>query len=384
MRLSAPYLSFFLLLISNPPLVSAIPPVFENLLAAIEKRQCNVPCGQDNQYCCNVGSVCYTDAATIARCAASTTAGSGGGGTVYTTTYVETDLNTITSTWTVFPTPASTSVYLAQSTANCYSPETPCGALCCASNQYCYTSGQCAYYSSISSATYVAPTSSYSAPLRPTSGTTSTTVIAATTTQPFSTPVGTAGGAYGITPTSASHGLSAGAIAGIVIGTIAGIILLALILLFCCAKAVLDRFLTLLGFGKKKPRSTTVKDTTIVEERRYSRYGSGRGSVPASRRETHGGWFGGAARGGRGGGATTVVSERRRSDTKKETGIIGGVALGLAGLYGLLGLKRKRDAAKKPLPPRSELSYDSYTDSYTDETSSSASSDRRTRHSRRP
>lgn len=363
MRLPAPLLSLIILLASNPPRVSAIPPAIENLLAAIEKRQCQIPCGSESQYCCSAGSVCYTNAETIALCSASV-AGGGSGGEVHTTTYVETDLNTITSTFTLFPA-VTTSQYIAESTANCFAPQIACGTLCCASNQYCYTSGQCMEYGANSNSyiasytSYATATSAYSAPLRPTSGATSTTTVAATTTEPFQTPVGTAGGAYGITPVSANHSLSGGAIAGIVIGSIAAAFIVALIMLCCCFRAAFNSLLACLGL-RNPNRRKTVRDTTIIEERRYSRYGSGPG--PASRRETHGTWFGGG-RGGRGG--TTVVSEKRKSNAKKETGILAGTTLSLGALWALLGLKRPRDERRRVPPPRSDVSYDTYSESYT-------------------
>lgn len=329
-----------LLLLAVPSAVNAIiPPRFEPLLAALGRRQCAVPCGYNNAYCCGANSVCYTDAQTKAQCAASTEY-SGGAGQVYTTTYVETDLNTITSTWTVWN--EATSTYLAQSTAICGADTQACGAICCGAGSYCYASGNCRVSAS------GAATSTYSSPVKPTSATTSTTVVAVTTTQAFQTPVGTAGGTYGITTASTSSGLSGGAIAGIVIGVIAGIILLIAICACCILKAGFDGLLAIFGLGKNRKR-----ERVITEEERYTRY-SGRGSgVAASRRETHGGWFGG-------GKGRSRVDEKRSS--KKEAGLLGGAALGLAGLWAILGLKRKRDERRAP---GSEVSYSSYTDSYT-------------------
>ncbi|RAL65063.1 hypothetical protein DID88_001170 [Monilinia fructigena] len=93
----------------------------------------------------------------------------------------------------------------------------------------CEYSGQCTARTSLWS--YTATTGTYSAPLRPTSGA-STSTVSATTTQPFVAPATASGSTLPITSTSSSN-LSAGAIAGIVIGTIAGAILL-LLLCFCC------------------------------------------------------------------------------------------------------------------------------------------------------
>lgn len=356
MKLPSPLTSLILLSIPQEVLVSAIiPPRFEQLLAVLGKRQCAVPCGYNNAYCCGAASVCYTDAQTRAQCAASTVYASmtnavGGAGQVYTTTYVETDLNTITSTYTIWNAAATTSsTYLAQSTAICTNGLTPCGAICCSSGQVCWASGDCRVASTYSvwTSTSAGKTSTYSAAVRPTTVTTSTTNVVVTTTQSFETPVGTAGGTYGITSTNSSNGLSGGAIAGIVIGTIAGIILLLLICFCCCLKAGFDTILGIFGLGRKN-RS---RERTEVIEERYSRYGSRAGTgVAASRRETHGGWFGGE-------------KPPRRERKSNEGKWVAGGALSLAALWALLGFRRKQ--AEKRRTQQSVASYSSYTESYT-------------------
>jgi hypothetical protein len=184
-------------------------------------------------------------------------------------------------------------------------------------------------------------TGTYSAPYRPTSGSTATTTISATTTAPFLAPA-TASGSTFPTPVAqeGGGGLSPGAIAGIVIGVIAGIILLLLICFCCIVKAGFSGLMAIFGLGRKRRRSTERIET--VEH--YSRHGSGTGS----RREHHSGWFGGPAR---------VDSSRK----KKSSGFggLGAVGAGLAGLAAMLALKRNKE--KKP---RSDVSssYYSYTD----------------------
>lgn len=337
-----------LLLLSIPHVVEAIiPPRYEQLLAALGKRQCAVPCGYDNAYCCGSDSICYTDSQTRAQCAASTAYASitdGGSGQAYTTTYVQTDLQTITSTYTVWSQAAATSSYLAQSTAICTSGLISCGAKCCSSGQVCYALGNCRASSEVG-------TSTYSAPVRPTSATTTTTNVVVTTTQAFQTPVGTAGGTYGVTAASTSSGLSGGAIAGIVIGVIAGIILLIAICFCCILRAGFDGLLAIFGLGSKN-RS---RERTEVIEERYSRYGSRAGTATASRRDTHAGWFGGGKR------ASRPPPPRKSSEGK----VIAGTALGLGALWAVLGLRRKKQEQRRAATVVSEISYSDYTDSYT-------------------
>ena len=354
-------LSLLLVVLSHTENVRAGPYPKDNLhdvgFSYLQDRDCASYCGTDNQYCCTQGQACYTNAADIAYCSGTTGVIAASGYAVYTTTWTETDLVLRTSTYSSYY--QATSTYAAAPTATvvttpaiCTSAgETSCGVICCASNQYCAVSGQCAARTSswtyVATATATAATSSYSAPLRPTSGTatTATVSVSATTTGTF-LPVATASGSSVPVVTTSGKGLSAGAIAGIVIGVLAGILLL-LLLCFCCIiKAGFDGLLAIFGLGKKKRRSTERVET--VE--RYSRHGSG----TASRRETHGGWFG-ASRPSR-------VTETR----KKKSGGFGGlgaVGAGLVGLAVILGLKRQRDRKEKP--ERSDISSSYYTDSYT-------------------
>jgi hypothetical protein len=152
-----------------------------------------------------------------------------------------------------------------------------------------------------------------------------------------------------------------------------------LLICFCCiVKAGFDTILALFGLGKSRRRRT---ETVEVTER-YSR----RGSVSASRRDAHAGWFGGSR--------PTRVTEKRKEKSSGFGGL-GMVGAGLIGLAAILGLKRSRDK-KTVRTERSDISSSYYTDSYTGTSASkfpptfcsktianrysgSASSDRRTR-----
>lgn len=335
----------------------------------VVKRQCATPCGFYSQVCCAPNEVCYTDSNNQAQCGpagaqASAPAGQGNW-QYYTTTFVQTDLRTITSTFSsFFPISTQNLVVTTTVSTQCrYSlGEVPCGSICCSAGQYCMTDiNQCAaagggssgYFSSFYTVTQMP-----SVPVRPTSNTvlTVTSTGAATATVPFQTPVGTDGSTLiGAQPTTQGQGPSGGAIAGIVIGSIAGILLLALLCFYCCAKGAIDGILGLFGGGRRRRT-----ETTYIEER-HSRHGS----RPAGRT-----WFG---------------SRPARVDRteKKNTGGLGGLATvgaGLGTLALILGLKRKRAQRNDA---KSSSSYSYYDYSYTGTSASSLSSDRRTRDSRR-
>jgi hypothetical protein len=365
-------LSLLLVAISNIDTAQAWP-LGELDFAFLQGRgTCASYCGADNQYCCTAGQACTTNQQNVAACVAATgtsvvvATGGGGGIPIYTTTYTETDLVVRTSTGYSYPAAATTSqatnVAPAPTAAICTTSlgQTSCGSICCANGQICAAANSCSAYAStwsyfVTSASVPAASSSYSAPLRPTSAgvSTATSVASATTTQPFISPATASGSSFPITSSSSSNGLSPGAIAGIVIGTIAGIILLLLICFCCIVRAGFEGLLALFGLGKNRRRSTERIETT----ERYSRHGSG----TASRRDTHTGWFGtGRARPSSG----RVVTEK-----KKKSGGFGGlgaVGAGLIGLAVILGLKRRHD--KKPSQPHhavSDVSSTYYTDSYT-------------------
>jgi hypothetical protein len=374
MRLSQtpPVLISLLVLLSHTKSVKAVPTpkeVLEKLgYGFMEER--DVACGVSGQYTCTGAQACYTNAAQVAYCSVpgdSVVTGDTGGYAVYTTTYTETDLELRTSTfssWYQAATTYAVATSTAASAAICDTSleETSCGPICCAANQVCAASGSCAPRPSstaaaLTSYTYIVSTmatttSTYSAPLRPTSGTTTgtvTTSTSATTTQTFISPATASGSTLPVVSTSTSHGLSAGAIAGIVIGTIAGIILLLLICFCCIVKAGFDGLLALFGLGNRRNRRS--RERVEVVEERYSRHGSG----TASRRDTHTGWFGA-------GGRPARVTETRK---KKSSGFggLGAVGAGLVGLAVILGLKRRHD--KKEMVERTDISSSYYTDSYT-------------------
>lgn len=359
-----------------PPLEAGVP--YSQLF---ERSECaGETCGWNGQLCCSAGYGCYTDSSNQAQC--SSTAGGGGqtaaGGSwnYVTTTYVETDLQTITSTissyvgggdWTQ---PTGSACDYAKN-------EEPCGDVCCKSDEYCYQQGKCkpaanggssGYYTSYYSTMYET-TNSAGVPLRPTS---STLVIVTetgepTTTVPFETPVAT-GAEVGMEPTTedggGSGGLSGGAIAGIVIGTLAGLILLGFICFYCCVRGLFNGVLAIFGGGKKRSRRTE-----IDEYERYSHHGSGRHSGAGAGGRT---WYGAAARPSR---------PDRRSDHDSRSKKVLGVGAALAGLWAVLGLKRRHDRRHDD-EKYSEYSYSS--DYYTNTSASSASSDdRRTRDTRR-
>ncbi|MCJ1237904.1 hypothetical protein MMC14_005891 [Varicellaria rhodocarpa] len=327
----------------------------------LEIRQCANSCGWSGQLCCAADQSCYTDAQGEAQCGAgqATSAAGSGQWQWYTTTYVETDLVTVVTTFSLFvpaATPAQTRVVTTavgtpqpSSTAVCNANlnEVACGAICCASGQFCQYLGQCANYGGSSanepSTVFVAPTASSASAsnfLRPTSNTveTVTSTGIATTTIPFQTPIGTDGSAItGVTPVH-NNGLSGGAIAGIVIGVLAGLFFLLLLCACCCFKSAVDGLLGLLGLGGGNKKRT---ETTYLEER-HSHHGGG--AVTGGGRR----WFG-------------TRPARVERPPKKSSGLggMGAVAAFLGTLAVLLGLRRKarREEDKSEYGTGSSYSY---------------------------
>ena len=324
------------------------------------RKRCDNPCGYYGQLCCESGESCYTDANNQAQCGATqqvVTVAAGSTWEYYTTTYVQTDLKTVTATF---------SSLVSQSTAlSCsYSlGETPCGNVCCKSGQYCQSSGMClavgggssGYYSSLYTVTTII-TNTASAPLRPTTNTQVTVTSGVTTTAPFQSPVGTNGAIITGPSEEGGGGLSGGAIAGIVIGVIAGIILLLLICACLCFKGLIDGILAIFGLGSKRKRRTEE-----VYEERYSHHGSRHGS--RNNRRT---WFG-----------TRPARSDAGSEKKSGIGRAGWVAATLGGLALFLGLKRRNRRDDKSSTGYGSSYYSDYT------SSTESSSDRRTRRSSR-
>ena len=325
MRLFAmpsPLLCLLAVISSTPLLEAAIIPSEDQLSRQEEnvhvKRQCATQCGFYGQVCCGPTEVCITDANNQAQCgpavaqvtAAATTVAGQGNWQYYTTTYVQTDLKTITTTFSnFFPISTQNLIFTSTVASQCrYSlGESPCGSICCSAGQYCMTDiNQCAAAgggSSVYFSSFYTVTQTASAPVRPTSNTvlTVTSTGVATATVPFSTPVGTDGSTLiGAQPTTQGQRLSAGAIAGIVIGVIAGIIILFLICVCCCAKGAIDGIMGIFGGGKKRRT-----ETTYIEERRSHHHGS----RPAGRT-----WFG------------ARPARVDRTEKKKKSGGLGGLA----------------------------------------------------------
>ena len=313
-------------------------------------------CGYNDQLCCNAGSACYTDSNNEAQCSATASgyaSGSyapaqssvgGGGYWVYiTTTTVMTNYKTITTVYSSYV-PGYGSVSAAASatgSARCNHAlnESPCGDICCAGNQYCAHHGQCSAAAAGQTTTtgnIYHPSQSAGAPIRPTSS--GVVVVTAThsptTTVPFQPPVATGAN---VTMTESAHhngGLSGGAIAGIVIGVLVGLLILGLICFYCCLKGLLDGCLALFGLGKRRKR------TEVTEYERRTHHSSGGGGRT---------WYGAAKP------SRVDRRERRESHTGRD---LLGVGAGLAGLWALLGLKR-RNSRRKQEEKYSEYSYSS-------------------------
>ncbi|KAH9891540.1 hypothetical protein F4778DRAFT_340883 [Xylariomycetidae sp. FL2044] len=334
-------------------------------------RACASYCGTDNQYCCSAGQACTTSAG-VAACAA-------GEYDLYTTTWTET--RTYTSTISSYYPGATTPASGGSDGQDCVPPEgsgqIACGPICCATNQYCQSNGQCMPNANAGSwtqwTTVGIVTTQFSAPYRPTGSATITSPLPTGTADSATmTSTGTAAPA----PVASTGGsLSGGAIAGIVVGTLAGVVLL-LLLCFCCI--VRGLWNTVMGFfglgGKKK------SERVEVTEEHYSRHGSHSRHSAAAARPSHRNWFGG----GGGGGRPSTAAPRK--ENKSGSGL-GWLAAGAGAAALLLGLKRdnKRRASshRPPPPPRSDWSSSYYTDSYTASSPSSLSTDRRTRDTRR-
>ncbi|KAF1990764.1 hypothetical protein K402DRAFT_451067 [Aulographum hederae CBS 113979] len=326
--------------------------------------RCANPCGWSGQLCCDAAQACFTDSSNQAQCgpqaaatAAQTSEAGGGYWMYYTSTYVNTLLVTTTAVMSSYVGPAATGAAGGGNTqCNYAQQESPCGPICCASNQYCAKLGQCA---DAGGSGYT--TAGLSAPYRPTSGTTvvATATVSPTTTVPFGTPISTGDTAGAAGATGGGGGLSGGAIAGIVIGVLVGIGLLLLLCLCCCAKGLLDTILACFGLGGRKKRRT--EETTTIEEH----HAHGHGPAGAGRT-----WY----------GASRPARVERQGS---RFGGLTGIAAGLAGLWAILGLKRRHDKKHREKSDYSS-SYDySYTGTSVSSPSSVSRDHRTYRSSRR-
>ena len=324
----------------------------------LSERSCaGTVCGWSGQLCCTSNQACSTNSLGQAECVAglSADASQQGQWEYYTTTIVESELVTLTSTYSSFfgaQTNTASAAAPAISAISCDSSmnESPCGTICCAVGQYCAYAGQCAasngnsglsssYLNSIVPTTAAATNTAF---IRPTTSvaTTVTSTGSMTTTVPFMTASASAtsaSSAAGTASATANNGLSGGAIAGIVIGVLAGLLFLLFLCAFFCFKGLIDGVLSFFGLRNRKRRSNVV-----VEEERYSHHG----------RQSGGGgrtWYGGAAR-------------PARIDRPKKDGY-GGLLAG-AGILGtlaiFLGLKRRREKRAKTESTISSYSYSDY------------------------
>ena len=353
--------------------------IIEQQNSTLELRQCALLCGYYNQVTCGCGQACTTIAGEASCVAAAATAtvtqagGANGEWQIFTSTYVETDLVTVVTTFSSFVV-APTTAYVApvqtqvivttveapvpvQTVLTCATNQA-CGNICCASDQFCAYSGQCSALAGGSTANNVASTlylastvveSTASAFIRPTSNSilTVTSTGTATTTIPFQTPVGTDGSSLtGITATQQNAGLSGGAIAGIVIGVLVLIFILFLICACCLAKGLIDTILGCFGLGPRSRRRVT--ETTVIEDR-HSRHS---GRVQGGGRT----WYG------------ARINGQNANQNQRSSGWGGalGVGAALAALAVILGIKRRNDRREE----KTEYSGSSYSYSY-DDTSAS-------------
>ncbi|KAI9713798.1 MAG: hypothetical protein M1820_000528 [Bogoriella megaspora] len=337
---------------TNPTLSSPLPEeagIAQALnITILEKRCDGTPCGWGS-LCCGSNQYCYTDSNNEAQCgdgASGTTAAAAGASTgfwqYYTSTWIETDTITHTSVYSSWVASSCTTAVVASATPSCdwSLNEAPCGAICCASGQYCLTSGQCAAAGGGSSG-YNSLTAS--APLRPTSQASvlATQTVSPTTTVPFETPVATGANMTLTESSTGGGGLSGGAIAGIVIGVIAAIIILALLCFFFC----LDALLGLIGLGGRRRRRR--EEEVYVEEHRHRSH-SGRGDRS---------WYG------------NRPTRIERTERIERRGPAWAGALGLGTMAATLGFRNKEGRERKEQQRRrrdekSDVSYSYDSQSY--------------------
>ncbi|KAL2004074.1 hypothetical protein VTN02DRAFT_579 [Thermoascus thermophilus] len=343
-----------LLGLSRPSRATPFPLEYDSVL--LINRGCTNPCGYNGWLCCASSQTCSTNSDGQAVCLDG--GGQSGQWEIFTTTFVqtETDVTTITSTYSSFVSKPTGNSGSCKPTLG----ETPCGDVCCSAsqmceNKVCVDGASSAYFSS-----FFAPTATATPPLRPTSSgiETVTQTGGPTTTMGFIAPVGTNGASLIGVKASSGGGLSGGAIAGIVIGVLAGVALLLFLWLCCCARGALDG-LVACCFGRRRRR-----ETTYVEER-YSHHAHGSNTAAAAQGRT---WFG-------------TRPSRTEERPKKDSGLgmLATIGLFLGALALCLGLRRRRNRDDEKSEYTYSSSYYPYysSDYYT--SASSESSDRRTR-----
>ena len=304
-----------------------------------------VTCGWNGWLCCGSGQACATSNNQALCIAAATQAAGGGSWQVYTTTYVEIDQTTITTTYSALAGGAAPTSSPGGS-CNANLGQTQCGTQCCNQDEWC-NGNECIGYGGSSSgapitnsqgstiSNFIAPTSVGIA--------TVTSSMSITTTIPFQTPVGSSGSAVTGQMVSTNNGLSPGAIAGIVIGVLVGLFLLFLILACLCCRSIFDSI-----FGRKKR-----KETTTYIETHHSHHGSA--AAPPPRRR----WF----------GVLPARPDRPQNKTGGYGGLVG-VGAFLAALAVILGLRRRSN--KNKVEEKTEYSVSDYTYSYDDYTTSAS------------
>ncbi|PGG97532.1 hypothetical protein GX51_07284 [Blastomyces parvus] len=256
LRISSAALAILSILSQSPSLSTHAFPFPLHFSSGLVSRDCQ-PCGFYGQACCTASQTCTTNANNQAICIDSISVekprAAEGQWETFTTTFVRTDLATVTSVGSrLVSAPTSSSQLQCQLDLG----ESACGPICCTAAQACKSDGQCVEAGSSPFDPTVGP--SPTPPSRPTSSGGATITTMPTATVPFLPPVGTDG--IPLPPPEASTGgggLSGGAIAGIVIGVVFGVLLLFLICLSACAKGAIAAILGLLGLGKKSRESSS-------------------------------------------------------------------------------------------------------------------------------
>lgn len=292
-------------------------------------------CGYYGQLCCKQGHGCYTNAKTQAECTSNGWQASASGGVASGSASFS-----AAASQSVSITASAAAAATASATAQCHvtlSGETPCGAICCASTQWCAFENSC---SPLYGAKTSASASTTKSPASPGAlGTSfSSGVVTTTSKVPYVPPV--AGGSN-VTMTEINGGssLSGGAIAGIVVGVLVGLLILGIICFYCCIKGIWDGCLAIFGVGRKR------KVTEVDEYTRRTHHSSG------GQRRT---WYGAPVK-------TKTRVENRDSHLGRD---LLGMGAGLAGLWAILGMKRRRENRRNE-EKYSEYSYSS--DYYTSE-----------------